>query len=522
MQKIEAIKKLATGLSLCVLATSLYAANSVSNTVTHASYATVTEALAALSEDGQTLIVAPGVYTESELVITYAVTLRGMDAATTVIQPSATPGSASTRVASVNIPAEWNVTLPVVFEQLTLRHGNTSGNGGALYVQEGSLQVLNCIVSNNAAGSGGGLFCMSGADASLTVEDTLIKGNTATSQGGGGVRGAFLRCTFGNNRAANGGGAAYASLDGCDIENNAAADQGGGLYQGSATRCTIRNNVACFGGGAFGSALANALLSKNSASQNGGGLYQGAATNCTLVVNAASTAGGGLWGSTAVNSILYGNQAPAGADYTNAAALAYCCASPLPPGIGNTNTYPRFRDIDSGDYSLLSYSPCVNAGNSAATPPGTDLSGNARTQSARVDMGAYEHDPAVVDYLGFEQWLQRHGIAIDPANQFTQDQDGDGIPNGLAFAFGANRIDGAFLSIRHTPEGAVAETAPQQPESIGYVDLNVETTDLMSDAAVWTNAQPVATGAPPNAYRFRCNAPNASKQGFFRLKAKLP
>lgn len=523
MQKEKALNRLAASLFICVFAASLHAANSVSNTFTQTSYFTLTEALSALTEDGQTLIVAPGVYTESELVITYAVTLHGIDAATTVIQPSATPGSAATRVASVNIPVDYNVTLPVVLEHLTLRHGNTSENGGALFVQEGTLQVLNCVVTNNAAaGSGGGLFCMPGADASLTAEDTLIHGNTAASEGGGAVRGTFLRCTLNNNRAANGGGAAYALLDGSDVANNAAANQGGGLYQGAATRCHVRDNAACFGGGACGTTLANALLSNNRASQNGGGLYQGAATNCTLVNNVASTAGGGLWGSSAVNSILYGNQAPAGANYTNVTALAYCCASPLAPGTGNTNTYPRFRDIDTGDYSLLSHSPCVNAGNSDAAPSGTDLSGNARLQSSSVDMGAFEHDPAVVDYLGFEQWLQRHGLAIEPYTQFTQDQDGDGIPNGLAFTFGTNRIDGAFLSVRQTTEGMVAETAPQQDESMGYVDLNVETTDWLSDTTVWTNAQPVTTDVPLNTYRFRCTAPNADNQGFFRLKAKLP
>ena len=295
----------ATGVLILMLTASLHAANSVSNTVTHATYPTLTDALAALIEDGQTLAVAPGVYTEPELLISYAVTLQGSDAATTVIQPAATPGTAATRVATVDIPAEYGVVLPVVFERLTLRHGNTSENGGALNAQEGSLLVRHCVVSNNAAGgSGGGLFCMSGPYASLAVEDTLITQNAAGGQGGGAMRGTFLRCALASNQAPNGGGAAYAALDGCTVTGNTADSQGGGLYLGSAIRCDVYNNAALFGGGAFRTALASSLLTGNTAGQSGGGLYLGAATNCTLVANTAATAGGGLWGSSAINSIL--------------------------------------------------------------------------------------------------------------------------------------------------------------------------------------------------------------------------
>ena len=523
MQPKMTMTRLVTSLLLLMLTASLHAANSVSNTVTHATFTTVTEALAALTEDGQTLAVSPGVYTEPELLIAYAVTLQGADAATTVLQPAATPGTAASRVASVDIPAELEVTLPVVFENLTLRNGNTSGSGGALSVQEGTLLVSHCAVSNNAAaGGGGGLYRMSGAAASLTVEDTLITRNTAGSQGGGVMRGSCLRCTVTANRAADGAGAAYSDLAGCTVSSNAASGQGGGLFRSAANRCTVYHNTSLFGGGAFNTALASSLLTENAAVQRGGGLYQGAVTNCTLVANTANTAGGGLWGATAVNSILYNNQAPSGANYDGTASLTYCSATPLAAGAGNTAAYPRFRNIDTGDYSLLSHSPCVNAGNSAAAPAGTDLNGDARIQGASVDLGAFEHNPALIDNVGFEQWLNRHGLPADVAGQFGLDYDGDGIPNGLAFAFGANRIDGGLLSVRSTADGMVAETAVQQPESLGYVDIWVETTGSLADTPVWTNALPVAVGAPPGAARFRRDAPDAVTRGLFRLKAALP
>lgn len=514
-------------ISLCallLLSAPLHAGNSVSNTTTHATFVTVTDALAALNDDGQTLIIAPGIYTEPELIIYYAVTLQGEDAATAVIQPSAIAGTAASRVATVNIAAEFGVTLPVVFDRLTLRHGKTSGHGGALYVQEGSVLLTDCVISNNVAGgSGGALFCQSGTDASLAVEDTIISRNIAGGQGGGVMRArTLLRCTLTDNRASDGGGAAYATLEGCALSGNQASGQGGGLYLGSATRCTVRNNSALFGGGVYAAALANTLLTGNAAGQSGGGLYLGAATNCTLIANIAGTAGGGLWGGSAINSVFYDNQAVRGANYTSATTLTYSCAKPLAPGNGNIDTYPRFRNIDTGDYSLLSYSPCVNAGTNGAVLAGSDLGGDARVQDGAVDMGAYEHNPAVVDYTGFSQWLQRNGLPIEPATQFALDIDEDGIPNGFAFAFGANRIDGALLSLRHTPAGVVAETAVQHPESQGFVNLWVEATGALTDTPIWSNAVPVATGAPEGALRFRRDAVDATERGFFRLKAALP
>lgn len=496
----------------------VHAVNSVSNTTTHAVHATVTDALAALIADGQTLVLAPGLYSEPELHFLYAVTLQGPQAVTTILVPAA-----DSRIATVDIPSEWGVTDPVVFAGLTLRGGNASGNGGAVNVTEGSVIIQDCIVSSNtASGDGGAFFCMSGTGATLLAKDSLIVGNHALKQGGGTMRGVYERCSFVGNRAADGGAASSAVLEGCSVTGNTATGQGGGTLACSLSRCRITDNSALFGGGAYRSALSNTLMTNNAATQSGGALYLSAATNCTLVANRAGNAGGGLWGGTAVNSILHDNHGISGANYDATASLTWCCAAPLAPGVGNIAAYPGFRNRAAGDYSLLSHSACTNAGLTTAAPAGTDLNGGLRVQGPAIDIGAYEHDPALIDYIGFDLWLNRRGLPFDQGAQFNLDHNSDGIPNGLDFAFGDNRVDGSLFTVRQTGSGMVAETAVRDPESIGFVDVWVETIGSLAGPPTWIPAVAVPEGAPEGAAWFRREAPGAAERGFFRLKAALP
>ena len=77
------------------------------------------------------------------------------------------------------------------------------------------------------------------------------------------------------------------------------------------------------------------------------------------------------------------------------------------PGEGNISSNPLFTDPTSGDYRLSPGSPCIDAGDSTAVPPGitTDLDGNLRfiddpdTPDTGigypcVDMGGYEFQVA--------------------------------------------------------------------------------------------------------------------------------
>jgi hypothetical protein len=91
-------------------------------------YSSIQAAIAASTTlDGDTLAIAAGTYTEAGIAVDKSLTLQGEDAATTIVQAAATPGTASDRVFS--IASGVTVTL----QGLTIRYGKTAGSGGGLY-----------------------------------------------------------------------------------------------------------------------------------------------------------------------------------------------------------------------------------------------------------------------------------------------------------------------------------------------------------------------------------------------------
>jgi hypothetical protein len=245
-------------------------------------YASIKAAIAApTTVDGDTLAIAAGVYTEPGIVVDKSLTLQGEEAASTVVQAAASPGTASDRV--FMIPSGVTVTL----EGLMIRYGHKNGLGGGLS-NAGTLTLTRSTIRGNMTtgySNGGGLS----NTGTLTMTHSTVTGNSA-SYGGGLYNTAIGTLT----------------LTATTVQSNKARSHSGGLYNDGAltlTNSTVGDNAASWGGGGLFNAgtltLTNSTVGDNAASW-GGGLYSSfySKSAMTLIAstirNNAAGVGGGL------------------------------------------------------------------------------------------------------------------------------------------------------------------------------------------------------------------------------------
>ena len=271
--------------------------------------------------------------------------------------------------------------------------------------------------------SGGGVWCATNG----RVENCLIRGNEAADSGGGAFQGLLHDSTLQGNRAAQGGGAANATLRQCVLSGNVATGNGGGAHGGTLENALILDNQAEYGGGAAEALLLHATVADNHAAQSGGGLYRGVASNSILYFNSA----GNGW-----------------SNYFNA-VCRFSCTTPDPQSIGNVTNDPRFVDRAAGLYFLQTNSPALDA--AAPDGPAQDLAGMPRPVpgvpggAAAPDMGAYELTPVhYVSLQGAHVWPfltwadAAHDLqsAIDAADV----QDAVWVSNGVYGAGGRTHL----------------------------------------------------------------------------------
>lgn len=363
-----------------------------------------------LALPGDTILAADGVY-EPVKSNGKAITIRsanGRDAA--IIDGGGTNRCATLVVYSGSMPEERYDTKLIGF---TLRNGKDEGpycDGGACL--GGTL--VDCKIVNSSSVSGGGAYCS-------RLSNCLVQGNTAT-HGGGLYDCVATNCLIRGNTAValgggTGGGGTYV---GCVVEDNVSADRAGGSVDPDALRCIYRRNKASRqGGGVYGGILRDCLIVYNEAYWGGGccGTPNGRVTliNCTVFGNRAKSAGGGVFSlamcAAVNNSIVWNNFLGSGnvSNYEPRSAsgenikFQCCCTTPLPPGDGNIDTAPLFKDENAGDFQLEVGSQCVNAGANTYVATGrpnftshpipfaeTDVGGNPRVTFGAIDIGAYE------------------------------------------------------------------------------------------------------------------------------------
>ncbi len=272
-------------------------------------------------------------------------------------------------------------------ENMRITNCSADDYGGGMYISSSYPVIDDLTLSSSTASAGGGLFLKNGA--SVVLREATLSGNSATGSGGGfyAARKSKLSAedaVFSNNIAAEGGGAGY-------------------LMSGSSyelTRCEITGNSA-YEGGAFFMRTAcrpkavQAVFCENTATGSGGALY------CEL-------------GSSPLfaDCIIWDNQDGIvfnPADEPDTAVVAYSCVENGEGGVvlngngtlfwleGNMDEDPELRSPWTGDFSLSSGSPCIDAGIQDTFfeySPGDTLEVPVLPFIGTApDMGAYEYNP---------------------------------------------------------------------------------------------------------------------------------
>ncbi|AXY76360.1 T9SS C-terminal target domain-containing protein [Paraflavitalea soli] len=216
-----------------------------------------------------------------------------------------------------------------------------------------------------------------GGDAEV-LSNIMVNGNEITRLGGGGIHNYLASPTYSN----------------LIIKANRSSFQGGGVYNDQSspvyTNVLLIDNLSEFQGGGMHNAnmsapiLTNVTISNNNASVEGGGL-----------VNSSSTP-------VIRNSIVYGNSTGI-VNENSFPSVMYSLVEGMPEDVDNSNLDgsldPQFNNAATGNYTLKTGSPAINAGSFlyflAGQSPDlsgitTDLGGRPRISGSTPDLGAFE------------------------------------------------------------------------------------------------------------------------------------
>jgi len=349
-----------------------------------ADYSTIQAGINA-AENGDTVLVGPGYYTENIQIISKSIVIGSLfliSGDTSYISQTVIDGDSLGTVVRYNF-----VDSASILSGFTITNG-ASDVGGGITCAYSNPSLNNLIISGNESNyqGGGGILCISSR---LKIENVQITNNI--SIGVQGLGGAIL-CKD----------TSYIILTNVFIQNNSAND-GGGIY-------LLESE----------SEIINSIISNNTSSNHGGGIYSISSgmtlVNTTVTANTTVSDGGGIYTEDSdlliLNSVLWG-------DSPN--ELYHYGIGPISDTLrilnsivagGEINIWsnqdgeinwqgsnlvldPLFEDEVNGDYHLSDYSPAIGAGSIVGTPS-ADIDGNSRPNppGSNPDMGAYENPRA--------------------------------------------------------------------------------------------------------------------------------
>ena len=329
----------------------------------------------------------------------------------------------------INLSGGWNATF-------TARDGFSTIDGQhtrqGVYMDTVMDVTLDRFIVKNGTYSEGGGIRNPGASVNLTISNSSIQNNSATSYHGGGIYNngnlILTNTTVSNNSAAYGGGIdnypfGNLTLNNSTVSNNSATD-GGGIYnEGNLT-------------------LNNTTISDNSASSQGGGIFNESTGGGVILQNSI------LARNTAMHSRpdCFGNVDSAGYNLIgNSSGCLFTAATGDLVGTNSNPIDPRFLIIPDPraatfSYLLLPDSPALNTGNPVTPGSGgnaclaTDRRGVARPVGSRCDIGSFEYQgsgtlPAhIFVYAGTPQHLDLGSPAPSVLQALVLDEDGDTVP----------------------------------------------------------------------------------------------
>jgi CSLREA domain-containing protein len=276
----------------------------------------------------------------------------------------------------------------VEFNFITVQNGNINNRGGGIWVESSTLTLNDSLVRNNTSTSGpsgGGLFNTTGTvtinrsvftgntgtgggaisqetNATMTIRDTTISGNTSTARGGG-----ITNFTTGTMVIVN-----------STISGNTASTNGGGVAKNATLtiyNSTIANNTTNGNGGGFDNNISGTVTVVNTIVANNTDANGGQSPDC----NGAITANYSLIESNLLCTITGSNNI-VGSDPQ---------LGPLADNGGPNQTHALQLSSPARDAA-------DNAVCTAAPVNSVDQRGVPRPQGVACDIGAYEEEVAVV------------------------------------------------------------------------------------------------------------------------------
>jgi len=406
------------------------------------------------TEDGDTVLVQPGLYSESisfdgHRIIVSSLILVTDDPA--YIDSTIIDGSQEHPC----VVFRNEETSESKLRGFTLQNGRQAYGGGIDIRSGASPELIDLHITHNYVdNAGGGIHCS--INTRPIIKNCVIDQNEASLYGGGGISlfdGAFptiIDCQITDNVSEFGKGGGLwlwdskAEIVRCEIARNEAIESGGIWVEQSDTLIIRDSNIhdnrvngedcvigglrvdgGNIRGGKTHLILEHTIIANNVAPENGAFLIQeseGRLSNLTVVNNESGQLRSGIikfCNLLISNSIFYSNQNPfVLAENRNETILDYCdiedtirgFVGDVTWGDNNISTDPLFIDAGNQNYGLTPNSPCINTG---------DPDSPREIDGTRSDIGAISS----INYLGLVSGRVVDGRTNEPLPRLVVTSD---------------------------------------------------------------------------------------------------